>query len=330
VTHTVLIVTDETDVVADRVAAELAGSGIQVVPIDTSDFPTRLTLSAHLASGSPRWKGTISGPDGKVVNLANVGAIYWRRPTQFELDERMSSPERAFAYGEARRGFGGVLVALGQSNCLWVNDPLAAMRCEYKPVQLAAAARVGLSIPPTLVTSDPQAAHAWAKELNRPIVYKPMNGIWHADEGRIRALYTSPVTNVDDLLDPSLGYTAHMLQAQIPKSFEARAVIVGNQVFTVRIDSSSRQGRIDWRSDYDSLSYAAIEVPPDLEARLVLLHRELGLLYGAVDLICDVADQWYFLETNQRGEWFWLSDEAGLPIASALADLLKKGVGWAS
>ncbi|WP_279473315.1 hypothetical protein [Actinomadura darangshiensis] len=43
----------------------------------------------------------------------------------------MSSPERAFTYGEARRGFGGVLTAL--QDCLWVNDPMAAIRAEYKP-----------------------------------------------------------------------------------------------------------------------------------------------------------------------------------------------------
>ncbi|MGP3910507.1 MvdC/MvdD family ATP grasp protein [Nonomuraea sp. 10N515B] len=142
-THTVLIVTDDTDLVADRVAAELAGRGTPVVTLDTSHFPATISMATGIATGSHRWAGTIGGPGGKVVDLACVGAVYWRRPTQFEMDHRMTSPERAFAYGEARRGFGGVLIALGENDCLWVNDPVAAARCEYKPVQLQVAAPGG-------------------------------------------------------------------------------------------------------------------------------------------------------------------------------------------
>jgi hypothetical protein len=126
-----------------------------------------------------------------------------RRPTQFKMDERMTSPERVFAYSEARYGFGGVLTALRQSGCLWVNDPLAAMRAEYKPVQLTEAARVGLNIPKTIIASDPQEAHTWAKALGRPFVYKPVGGIWHADEGQVRVVYTTPIKDLDDLLDPA-------------------------------------------------------------------------------------------------------------------------------
>jgi hypothetical protein len=45
-------------------------------------------------------------------------------------------------------------------------------------------------------------------------------------------------------------------------------------------------------------------------------------------LICEASGRWVFLETNQNGEWGWLSDEAGLPVAGALADLLKAGPQW--
>ena len=45
----------------------------------------------------------------------------------------------------------------------------------------------------------------------------------------------------------------------------------------------------------------------------------------AVDLICDRAGQWIFLETNQAGEWGWLAAETGVPVAAALADLLAEG-----
>jgi ATP-grasp ribosomal peptide maturase len=328
VAHDVLIITDDTDAVAERVAVELIDRGIPVITMDTADFPSLVSMTADIQTGSQSWTGVVNTPHGE-LDLARVGAVYVRRPTQFRMDERMTSPERAFAYAEARYGFGGVLTALRQSGCLWVNDPMAAMRAEYKPVQLVTAARLGLRIPRTIITSEPEEAHAWAKDIAKPIVYKPVGGIWHADEGQVRVVYTTPITNPDELLDPALGRTAQMFQEWIAKAYEARAIVVGDDVLTVRIDAGSEQGRIDWRSAYDSLSYEIIDLPGEIRDRLVALHDTLGLVFGAVDLICDTSEQWWFLETNQSGEWGWLNLKTGLPVHKAMADVLQKGPGWA-
>jgi ATP-grasp ribosomal peptide maturase len=327
VTHTVLIITDDSDSPAERVGAELVNRGVPVITMDTADFPTRASIAAHIETGSTRWTGAIDTLQGEVP-IAEVGAVYLRRPTQFEVDGAMTPQERAFAYAEARNGFGGVLTALRQSGCLWVNDPMAAMRAEYKPVQLVTAARIGLRIPKTIITSSPEEACAWAKEIDRPIVYKALGGIWHADEGKVRVVYTTPISDLTELLDPALGRTAQMFQEWIDKAYEARAVVVGNKVLAVRIDTDSEQGRIDWRSDYASLRYEPIDLPRDVEDRLVELHDRLHLVYGAVDLICDQEGQWHFLETNQSGEWGWLNLQTGLPVHMYLADILEKGPAW--
>src|SRR5262249_26299059 len=107
--------------------------------------------------------------------------------------------------------------------------------------------------------------------------------------------------------------------------FEARAIIVGSQVFGVRIDAGSEAAKQDWRADYPALSYAPLELPSELSAALVELHARLGLVFGAVDLIHDVSGKWVFLETNPGGEWGWLAREVGIPVAAALADILEKG-----
>jgi ATP-grasp ribosomal peptide maturase len=324
---TVLILTDDDDRTASRVAVELAGRGIPVVQIDPADFPVKVNLAGEINSGTP-WSGTVIDSETRHtrVDLADIACVYYRRPTQFQLAQSMSGPERAFAYGEARRGFGGVLQAL--SDCLWLNDPVAAARAEYKPIQLSAATACGLAIPETIITNDPHRAHAWASRLAKPIIYKPLAGIWHADEGQVRALYTSPVNNPDDLLDPAMSLTAHMFQAQISKDLEARAVVVGEEVFTVAIETTSDQGQIDWRSDYDSHRYEIIDLPVQIRDKLVRLHQRLDLIFGAVDLIRDPSGRWVFLETNQNGEWGWLTEETGIPVATALADVMEKGPQW--
>jgi ATP-grasp ribosomal peptide maturase len=316
---TVLALTADSDNTANRVIAELALRGVPVARLDQADIPLRISLDGRISTGRA-WSGRLFGPNGTLVDLADVDAVWHRHTKQFVIDEDMSGPEKAFAYGEARRGYGGILAAL--SGCLWVNDPMAAARAEYKPVQLAAATAAGLRIPQTIVTSDPRTVYDWACQLGRPIIYKPLDGVWHADEGQVRVIYTSPVEDLRELLDPALGKTAHMFQEQIPKAFEVRVTVVGTQVFAVRIDAGSPAARTDWRSDYDALAYSRIELPSDVSAGLVNLHRRLGLAYGAADLICDEAGNWIFLETNQAGEWGWLAVETGVPIATALADLL--------
>ncbi|MEU2872926.1 ATP-grasp ribosomal peptide maturase [Streptomyces olivoreticuli] len=319
--RTVLVLTDDTDRTASRVTAELALRGVPVVRMDATDFPVKATMSAEISTGDS-WSGTLSDTETgcELVRLADVGSVYYRRPTQFTLPEGMSRAEQVFAYGEARRGFGGVLQALHGAR--WVNDPASAARAEYKPVQLAAAAAVGLNVPRTLITNDPERAYHWAKQLDRPVVYKPLAGIWHADEGQIRIIYTTPVTDPEDLRDPAIKRTAQLFQEQVSKRHEARAVVVGDRVFAVAIEAASDRGRTDWRSDYDSLSYRVIELPDDVRVRLVELHKRLGLAFGAVDLILDTSGQWVFLETNQGGEWGWLAAETGIGVAGALADLL--------
>ena len=49
---------------------------------------------------------------------------------------------------------------------------------------------------------------------------------------------------------------------------------------------------------------------------------ELGLVFGAVDLICTPEREYVFLEVNPSGEWGMLERDLGLPISEAIAKAL--------
>ena len=49
---------------------------------------------------------------------------------------------------------------------------------------------------------------------------------------------------------------------------------------------------------------------------------ELGLVFGAVDLIRTPSGEHVFLEVNPSGEWGMLERDLGLPISEAIAEAL--------
>lgn len=73
VAHTVLILTDESDRTADRVAAELTLRGVPVVRVDPSAFPSRVSMAATITAGR-QWSGALTTIDGDRIEFPEVGS----------------------------------------------------------------------------------------------------------------------------------------------------------------------------------------------------------------------------------------------------------------
>ncbi|MGW9214644.1 hypothetical protein ACWGR4_47860 [Embleya sp. NPDC055664] len=114
--------------------------------------------SAYTAkSGDLCWfsDNAVMSLNGTTTEHSARGPRTRTRPHASPAFTHLSDQDALFAVAQARHGPGGVLAALP---CLHVNHPHAATAASYKPVGLAAALRVGLTAPPTLITSDPDAA----------------------------------------------------------------------------------------------------------------------------------------------------------------------------
>ncbi|MPZ85241.1 MAG: ATP-grasp ribosomal peptide maturase [Actinophytocola sp.] len=308
---TVLVVTEQFDVTADHVVTELTERGTPVVRFDTAEFPRRLVATARLDQdrcGTLRIRGL-------VADLRDVGAVYYRRPSIYQPHPGLSQADAAWAVREARFGFGGLLSSLP----VWLNHPANIARAEYKPVQFAAARAAGLTVPPTLLTNDAHEARLFAKEVG-PIVYKPLSGIAYTHEHGRDFIYTQPV-QLDQLDDAAIGATMCLFQQAVPKAFEVRVTVVDGRCFAARIDAHSDRARVDWRADYDALTYEPIKVPGDVRAKTAALMRALRLRFGALDFIVTPSGEWTWLEINPNGQWAWI-DALTPRIASAIADAL--------
>lgn len=314
----VLILTCAEDPTADAVVAELAGRDVPVVRLDLGDFPVQLRLSAVNTGGA--WTGRF-GAGRVAVDWSDVRSVYFRRPTRFRLPAGLSEPDQVLAAVEARHAIGGVLASL---DTLWVNDPLKQVAAEYKPLQLAVAATSGLRVPETLLTNHQPDAVEFAARVGGRVVGKQLSSIVLSEQDEMRMTYTT-------LLDPAgidpvqFGVTAHVIQKWIPKAYEARVVVVGREPISVAIRSSSAAGQVDWRSDYDSLSYERVDTPDPVRLGTGRFMDTLGLNFGAFDFVVTPDGEWVMLECNPAGQWLWLEQETGAPIAGALAELLAAG-----
>ncbi|MFD5582840.1 ATP-grasp ribosomal peptide maturase [Streptomyces sp. NPDC127063] len=307
----VLVVTSLYDPTADVVIRELHGRGVPVVRLDSGDFPASLSVEAEITERGLR--GRIHTPS-RTADLTRSRSLYYRRPSGFAFPH-LAEQDARFAVTQARYGLGGVLASL--PGCLYVNHPHRIGDAEFKPSGLAAAVRAGFDVPPTLITSRPDAARAFV-ERHGSVLYKPLHNPVYLVDGVSSVVKVAEVGAED--VDDSVAGTVHLFQKRVSKAADVRVTVIGSRVFCVRIDSDL----LDWRTDYSRLTYAPAEPPRGVEAALHRYLHHFGLVFGAFDFCVDQDGRWWFLECNPSGQWYWLQTETGLPLLTALADLLER------
>lgn len=315
---TVLVLCEDLDITADRVIAELTSRRVPVVRANTAWFPSTLSLYASLSGD--RWSGAIR-VRGRQVRWDDIRSIWYRRPNGFRFPAAMSEPERRHASWEARFGLGGVLACLPVR---WVNHPHRQADANYKPVQLAVARRCGLAVPNTVITNEPDQVRQFAASAAGGVVVKTLSTPAVLEASGITVAHARRLSE-RDLADLSgVDVTAHLFQAWVDKAYEVRVTAVGERMFAVAIEATTPAGREDWHNDLESCRYHVVDVPARVREPVAAYLDQLGLSYAAFDFAVDHDEHWWFLEANPGGQYGWLQAATGLPISTAVADLLAR------
>lgn len=303
----------------DLVAHALARRGARPIRFNTDLFPSRIKLSAR--AGDER-AAHISTEAGEEISVAEVRAVWarkvWWPVMSDELDERY----RSMCVSESVAALDGFFDAL--HNARWVNDLDCERNAENKQRQLRLAARAGLRVPRTLVTNDPAAARQFFAETEGETVAKLLRPLEVSMDAAKSFVYTSRVRE-DDLADAeSLRHSPMVFQELIPKAYELRVACVGGEVFAGALDATgTSRGHTDWRrASPEECRWREAQLPIEVTHSLQGLMSDLGLVFGAVDLICTPAGEHVFLEVNPGGEWGMLERDLGLPISEAIAKAL--------
>ncbi|MFF7654336.1 ATP-grasp ribosomal peptide maturase [Streptomyces sp. NPDC007983] len=316
-TNPVLVVTEPLDITADMVITHLNERGVPVVRFNPADLPVgELTVSARFGGcpASTPVAGQLRTPS-RTAGLEQVRAVYWRRPT-WPAFEHLDADDARYSAAQIRHGLAGTLYALDRP--LWVNHPARAAAADHKPTQLATAVRLGLTVPATLVTNDPVEARRFIA-THRQVISKTLRWTPYERDGVGLTSWAEPVTA--DEVDDTVTAAPHLFQARVDKVADLRVLVVRRRSFAVRIDS----GLLDWRKDHSALSYSVVDLPDRLEKALFACLDHFGLPSGSFDLALDRDGEPHWLELNPNGQWGWLEEKTGLPMAAAFADLLAQG-----
>src|SRR5688572_18327637 len=163
----VLITTNPHDVHAAAVTCALERRGHEVVMLYGSDLPTRLTASVHVDTDS---EPAVALDD---TSVGELDSVWLRRPTRAVLPDDMHPADRPVATRELEdlaTGFYDVVAP----RAFWVNPIHGARRANSKLYQLREARAAGLTIPRTLVSTDPARIREFLHGHGGDVIYKPL------------------------------------------------------------------------------------------------------------------------------------------------------------
>ncbi len=218
---------------------------------------------------------------------------------------------------EAYTAFHGLFEAM---NALWVNPPALDASASHKPYQLALAQRLGLDIPQTMMTSDPDAAHEFWRACDGDVIYKQFMALPDAwsETRRLGEAETQ-------LADDAIRLAPVIFQRRVAAVADLRVTIIGDEIFAAAVDVRELAYDVDVRLNLNA-KHTAHDLPDDVAAMLRALMQRLGLVYGAIDLRLTEDGRYVFLEINPAGQFLYVEQQTGQPIAAALAACLADGL----
>lgn len=317
----VLILSRADDDHADHVADLLTRRDAEVVVFDPGRFPTQAKMSVTVTPD-----GTIRrllAVDDRSVALDGFSGVWFRRPSEpIPHEDLIDEATRVYVRGECATFAADVW---DQLDCRAVPAPRTiTCRAARKILQLIQANRSGFEVPPTLVTTDPEEFLDFYHAYDGKIVTKVIGQLsaHHMDEDFGR--FTELVGTRDVGFAAGLRRCPIIVQPYISKAVELRVTVVGSRVFAAEIHSQeSNRARIDWRRhDLRMTPHRVHQLPDTTAERCLDLVQQLGLCYGAIDLIRTPDGRYLFLEINPSGQYLWIEQVTGLPISDALCDLL--------
>jgi glutathione synthase/RimK-type ligase-like ATP-grasp enzyme len=311
----IVVISHAGDPHAMRVTELLGSRGKDVLLLDLSQFPSGASLTVDFddcACAKPRIRYATTA--GEERDLSSARAVWWRRPQAVDLAGITDPHVHAFTAGEWHEAIHGLWELM---DAAWMNPPVRDEVAGRKLRQLQLARELGLAIPRTLVTSDPDEARRFVDRGDgAQTIFKTFScthQIWRetrlvgaAERGALDAVRLAPV----------------IFQEYVPAEADIRVTAVGGRLFAAAIHSAATDYPVDFRMSLGQAEVEPTTLPADVTGRLLALMQRLGIVYGAFDFRRTPEGEHVFLEVNTAGEFLFVEERTGQPITAAVASWL--------
>lgn len=320
-----LVCTIRLDPHSDAVIEYLESKGKNVFRLNTEDFYTKYDFTL-IQNSTQNFIRIINKVNGKYLESCEYKIpAFYRKPSDVipniecidEVSKDVSSKE-AEAF----------LKMLYASNLFyWINDKFHNIRASRKNFQLEIAKKHGLNFPDTLITTCSKEAIRFFKRNKEKVILKPLNVSNYQNEDELYSIYAELIdkeifyNNIE-----SIGLAPIFIQEYIEKEYELRICVFGDSVFCCKLNSQiNEKTKIDWRVvNPVEIEHEIIEIPTWLKDKLIKINNELNLDFGIFDFIYTPSGEFYFLENNPNGQWYWIEIITKAEMSKAMGQLLEK------
>jgi glutathione synthase/RimK-type ligase-like ATP-grasp enzyme len=307
----VLIIARQDDDHAQAVKGHLQTIGNDAEILDASLFPKSARLAMRYRCCSDERRLRLEWQD-QTLDFDQYGAVWWRRPFPPTISDLMlRASHRQFAANEAYEALAGLWQTMDAN---WINSPSLDLSAQHKAYQLKAAQKVGLRIPATLMTNDPNEARKFIDARGyRHVVYKSFSST-QAEWRETRLLRQDELILLD-----LVQHAPVIFQHYVEADYDLRITAIGDRLFPAAIYSQQTDYPVDCRIDIGSARIEPVEIPTEIHVRLLSLMRSLGLTYGAIDMRLTPQGEYVFFEVNPSGQFLYIEAATRQPIALAIA-----------
>ena len=254
--------------------------------------------------------------DGKEYDLEKLAGIYIRMMDNYFLPEMRNKVFNYIGESAANKSIiihKQLLDWMEITSCRILNRPWDMISNLSKPYQSQLIAAAGFKIPPTCVTSNPDAIMKFQKKYKK-LIFKSI----------------SSVRSIVKELDTSRSKTLQRIK-YLPTQFQEkltgeniRVHVVGDVLFATKIESSV----IDYR--YAGRENAACHLVPfklskAIEKRCFKLSEILNLPLCGIDLFRTSKDEYYCFEVNPSPGYSYYQQSTDQNIATAIVKWLEFG-----
>ena len=250
--------------------------------------------------------------DQCLLRRTGIHSIWWRRPNGF-------AATRGAAGGAVsnfnRNEYSALLHgALSSLDVPILNDPYVETRASRKPFQLSVAHGLGLNIPETIISNDPQAIQTFWERRGRNCIYKTLTPM----EGRLLETRRLTATDFDEIHKVR---HAPIIVQEVVQGLDIRINVIGNELFAAEAAPTIQQAELDCRID-PKVKWEKHVIDEALQRDMRTLVRRLGLHYGSIDMRRTPEGKYVFFEINPSGQFLFIEIDTGHPLSSAMAAML--------